>query len=44
MFPGIIMAIRGQGEILAKVGSLLAIASALLFLMIVLRTAGKSSA
>lgn len=37
MFPGIIMAISGAGETLAKIGSLAAIAAMLLFLVIVIR-------
>lgn len=38
MFPGIIMAINGTGEALAKAGSLLAIISMLLFAYIAFRT------
>lgn len=38
MFPGIIMAISGTGEALAKIGSLFALATMLLFLFIVVRT------
>ncbi len=37
MFPGIIMAITGQGELLAKIGSMLAIVSMAAFLYIVIR-------
>lgn len=38
MFPGVIMAINGTGDGLAKVGSLLAIISMLLFAFIAVRT------
>lgn len=37
MFPGIIMAIQGQGEALAKIGSVLGILAILLFLVQVAR-------
>ena len=38
MFPGVIMAINGSGEGLAKAGSLLAIISMVLFAVIAVRT------
>jgi hypothetical protein len=38
MFPGVIMAIDGKGDGLAKAGSLLAIISMLLFAFIAMRT------
>lgn len=38
MFPGVIMAISGTGEGLAKAGSLLAIISMLLFVVVAFRT------
>lgn len=44
MFPGIIMAIRGQGEFLAKAGSLLGIVAMLLFVFIVVRAPAPRSA
>ncbi|MDR9485893.1 MAG: hypothetical protein RI566_12030 [Sediminimonas sp.] len=42
--PGIVMALRETGETLAKVGSILSVASMLLFLFIVLRNAGGDTA
>lgn len=44
MFPGIILAISGTSEILAKVSSVIAILSMLLFLFIVIRSTGKEGA
>ncbi len=38
MVPGIAMALTGQGEVLAKVGSVCAIITMLIFLTVVLRT------
>ncbi len=37
LIPGIVLAIEGEGDILAKLGSVLAVLSMLLFLVIVLR-------
>lgn len=44
MFPGIIMALQGQGEALAKIGSVLGILAVLLFLVQVARTPANRSA
>lgn len=44
MVPGIGMAIMGQGEALAKIGSVLGILSMLIFLTIVIRTRQRSVA
>ena len=44
MFPGVIMAISGQGETLAKIGSVLAILTILLFLVQVMRAPLSRSA
>ena len=44
MFPGIIMAITGNGETLAKIGSILFILCMLLFVVIVARATSPSSA
>lgn len=41
--PGIVMALTEKGEALAKIGSVLTLASMLLFLLVVLRTAGDSN-
>ncbi|MBB4066840.1 hypothetical protein [Gellertiella hungarica] len=38
MFPGVIMAINGTGDALAKAGAVLGVISMLLFLVVVLRT------
>ena len=38
MVPGIVMALRQQGETFAKVGSILTLLSVLLFLMVVLKS------
>lgn len=43
MFPGIIMAITGGSETLAKVGSILFILSMLLFLVIVVRATAPTA-
>jgi hypothetical protein len=42
--PGIVMAVRETGETLAKAGAFLTLASMLLFLLIVLRNAGREGA
>jgi hypothetical protein len=44
MFPGIIMAITGNGETLAKIGSILFILCMLLFVVIVARATSPRSA
>ena len=44
MFPGIIMALQGQGEALAKIGSVLGILAVLLFLVQVARAPATRSA
>ena len=44
MFPGIIMAIQGKGEMLAKTGSILAIIAIVLFLVQVARAPSTRSA
>ena len=44
MFPGIIMAMTGQGETLAKLGSVLAIITMLLFVYLVARAPAVRSA
>ena len=44
MFPGIILAIQGKGEMLAKTGSILAIIAIVLFLVQVARAPSTRSA
>ena len=44
MFPGIILAINGNGEVLAKIGSILFILCILLFVVIVTRATSPNSA
>ena len=44
MFPGIILAIQGKGEMLAKTGSILAIIAIILFLVQVARAPSTRSA
>ncbi|MDX2483628.1 MAG: hypothetical protein QNK42_08195 [Pseudodonghicola sp.] len=43
MIPGIAMALTKQGETLAQIGSLLTLISILIFALVVLRSAGKST-